>query len=56
MDAIADARRKNSMQSENAIPPKETKRPTHEKGNPPPPNEEEHSKAAHDVAELKDYV
>ena len=56
MDAIADIRRKNSMQSENAISPKETKRPPHEKGHPPPPNGEEPSKAAHDVAELKDYV
>lgn len=56
MDAVADMRRKNSVQPESAMVPKEVQRPPHEKGNPHQPTGEEISKAAHDGAELKDYV
>lgn len=56
MDAAADMRRKNSLQPESAMVPKEIHRPPHEKSNPHQPIGEDNSKAAHDVAELKDYV
>lgn len=55
MDAVADIRRKNSLQTESAIVPKEIQRPPSEKSNPHQPSGEEHPKAAQDVAELKDY-
>lgn len=56
MDIVADMRRKNGLQPESATTPKEIQRPPHEKGNPHQSSGEESSKAAHDVAELKDYV
>lgn len=56
MDGVADIRRKNSLQPESAIVPKEIQRPPSEKSNLHQPSGEEHPKAAQDVAELKDYV
>ncbi|MCJ1422518.1 hypothetical protein MMC29_000398 [Sticta canariensis] len=55
MDAVADMRRKNVLQPESMMALNEVQRSSHEKGNPHQPSGEEDSKAAHDVAELKDY-
>lgn len=56
MDDVADLRRKNILQPESMMALKEVQRSSNEKGNPHQPSGEEDSKAAHDVAELKDYV
>lgn len=56
MDAIADMRRKNNLQPESTMELKETQLPPLDKSDPHQPSEDESSKAAHDVAELKDYV
>ena len=56
MDAVADMRRKNVLQPESMMALNEIQRSSHEKGNPHQSSGEEDSKAAHDVAELKDYV
>ena len=56
MDVVAGLRRRNSSHSESVVVSKEQQEQMHGKDVSQPTNMEGTSKAAQDVAELKDYV